>query len=325
MVAVLLSLLWLYPVTVEAELRKFFSGPADDISHITFGPKLKRGLEGQYEVQLIPNRGDEETLTAIVRDSAVSGFVRLDVFIDFLIRNPEHSKSLEFYGDIPICLFGAVNSNTLDARFSGSGEEPVHVDLGADHQATAFMAKSIWPNLGDMESTTFERKGGYRALESVSQQRTDAAFFTEYPGFSSPKLSYVRKRSNLRLLNRPDVVFGSINKPAIAEKGYIPTQIELVAPGWLAVKVPIQTVCTSLGVVINSKADNLGDQRYIEALVRSISADNLQAESMFEQFVNQASFERLVDQVSDVMVRLSILAKRQIEKGKEAIQVLQSD
>ena len=323
--AVLLSLFWVYPVAAEAEVRKFFSGPADNISHITFGPKLKRGLEGQYEVQLIPNKRDEETLTAIVRDSAVSGFVRLDVFIDFLIRNPEHSKSLEFYGDIPICLFGAVNSNTSDGLFSGDEGDPIHVDLGAEHQATAFMAKSIWPDLGNRESTTFERKGGYRALESVSQQRTDAAFFTEHPGFSSPKLSYVRKRSNLRLLNRSDVVFGSINKPAIAEKGYIPTQIELAAPGWLAVKVPIQTVCTSLGVVVNSKADNLGDQRYIEALVRSISADNLQAESIFEQFVDQASFERWADRVSDVAVSLSIFTKRQIEKSMEAIRILQSD
>jgi hypothetical protein len=127
------------------------------------------------------------------------------------------------------------------------------------------------------------------------------------------------------LLNRSDVVFGSINKPAIAEKGYIPTQIELAAPGWLAVKVPIQTVCTSLGVVVNSKADNLGDQRYIEALVRSISADNLQAESIFEQFVDQASFERWADRVSDVAVSLSIFTKRQIEKSMEAIRILQSD
>lgn len=289
--------------------RTLFSGPIDSNAHLLFAPRLKKALEESYDIELAP-RSYGDILNAVASDSSLNGFVTLDVFYDFRTGNPELASNLEFYGKTPVCLFGAVNSKAINIDMKSESASPRHIDIGPVDRSTYVMVSALTPDLMTRSDITFEHRGGYRALEQTSNNAEHVALFTAYPHLSSLELDYVNEHDQLELSRAIDRVLGPIDRSILASKGYMPKTVALPKPGWMPGTIEYRTVCTTLGIVVNSRVSDEADRLFTEALVRTVTAIDKRSE-----YTLQAVFDELWDFANDV----SEYSLKQINKGWESL------
>ena len=255
----------------EDNTRVFLTDSINSSAHQVFGPRLREAMSGEFKLALQPVLGSRAVLDAVLKNPAVSGFVRFDAYLAYLKSTPQAKQTIEFYGDVPICLFAAANSDNQVAT-DAQTQAKVRVDIGAVKSNTWSMVNNLWPDVSKRSNLVVTTTGGYRALAAVTQRRTDVALLAEYPSFQVPTLEYILSNSKLRLLPSIGEVLGPIRETSNA--GYLPTQVNLPQAGWFSEDLTIRTLCTSLGIVVNSNAAG-ADQWYVDTLVRYVTTGKL--------------------------------------------------
>ena len=282
---------------ITAQQRVFlFSGAAIGSGQELLANEFRDRLDPDFNVQVSRSVDNASIIESISEDPAVVGLVRLDFFADYLSQNPDALGKFDLYGEVPICIFAAVRSNDSEAgeNVPSSQTATQLIDLGPQSDKdTMFMIESIWPEIKVFlvaNPPIFEFLGGYRALDRVAKGLTEAAIFVAMPEHPSPRLNFIHQHPGLKLAGMPTRPSAQGDQPwnDLGSRGYIPTTVSVQLGGWLSKEVRINTVCSSLGLLVNNETLDLEDHRYVDAVVSMISTDSLVSTSRYEKFRAQS-------------------------------------
>ena len=285
--------------------------------------KFRDKLSEHYQISLTRSVNNRSIIDAIVANPALTGLVRLDIFLDYLDSHPEMVGKLELYGDIPACVFAAIkNSETkTDVATESDMALTKKIDLGPfSDEDSVFMYRAIWPDLETLQpfdSETFEFIGGFRALDRVAKSATSAAVFIDLPEQASLRIKFIKEHSSLNLAGVPrsSAQQDEAVWDGLGAKGYSLMNVSIHNKSLFSGGLKVRTICTSLGVLVNSGLTQQEDHRYIDAVVAAISAENLTVNSRFEVFR---------DRSKAWLADLKTIMSAQVERALNALSSLET-
>jgi hypothetical protein len=235
------------------------------------GTDLRLQLSSRFDYDLGQVEGDADVLRLVRANPRHVGFVQRDLFVDRVHRNPEEFDRLEFYGNVAACLVLVARKGspiqTYDDLVAARRDRIVTVDIGSPsgRVATTFeMLRGMDP---DLDRLRLEHRGGARAISRVVSGETDAALLIAYAPFRVPSLDGPIERDEVDL-----VPFVSRTIVAAAHRQNAPyglQEIEVGEGGWLRSARKYHTTCTSLGVVVNEKADIRLSEAVAQAMLQT--------------------------------------------------------
>ena len=248
------------------------TGPERSSIHALFGPRLSASLAPGVTTQLVRSSGTMANLEAVLRNPDDVAFAQFDLFRQFVAKNPEAERKLEFYGDVPACVLLVARSGS--PWMLSSSEIPDEVtlkslDIGPVEGDAAVSLAALVESAPRLIATKLENRGGSRALARVRQRDTELAAFVEFPSAQAPIIEHVLANESLDFIGS----IASVFKGARVENGmtFVPTELEMSQPGIFKSDRPIRTVCTSVGVAINAD----GKVDVIDAVVQSVTEGEL--------------------------------------------------
>jgi hypothetical protein len=255
------------PAAAPADGAKvtILTGPTRSAVSEIFGPRLAQALPPAFSVDVQVAPGSWENLEAVAADPSVVAFSQLDLYQQFVAERGLENV-LEHYGNIPVCLFAA-------ARIGS----PLTLGLDGDMSAVALRTVDTGPSNGDaaltydllqervpaMRELDVEHRGWSRALARLAQGDLDLFVFVEYPNAAALLVRDVLDNTRVVLLDNVADVLGPV--PLADTAPYVPTQASIAQGGWLDERYVVQTLCTSLGIVIHRD----GDPQVLEAVVHA--------------------------------------------------------
>jgi hypothetical protein len=273
----------------------------------TLGTDLQSRLSSRFDYGLNQVEADADVLRLVRADPRHVGFVQRDVFVDRVQRSPGEFDRLEFYGNVAACLVVVTRKGspiqTYEGLVAGKPDRTVTLDIGPTTgrvAATFEILRGMDPDLGKLR---LEHRGGSRAVSRVVTGDADAALLIAYAPFRVPALDGPIEQDQVDLV---PLVSRTIVAAAHRQNApYALREIELGEAGWLRSARPYHTTCTSLGVVVNEKAD----ARLSEAVAQSM----LQTRKAADSGYSLAWFQ---DLVSGIFSRLALLVR---DAGEVAI------
>lgn len=268
------------------ESYTLLSGPRDNIAHTTFGPRIQALLAEEYDIDL-QSGSFHDVLETVSGNPATAGFSPLDQFIQFRNQHSERAIGLEFYGNIPLCVFAVARHSDGEDDPGGQNTRVFQsIDLGPAGHTTDFIVAAVAPRLAERPGVSLEHRGGYRALERSASDAEHLVLMSVPPDGDSPVLSYVSDHAQLTVVPvLPEL--GPLNEGSLVGNGYIPTTVSLPKPGWMPGTIQYPTICTSMGIVVNGKPTSEGERLFSEALVRSIAAIETPSSHSFQDYLDE--------------------------------------
>ena len=248
------------------------TGPERSSIHTLFGPRLSAALTPGLTTELVQSTGTMANLEAVLRNPDDVAFAQLDLFRQFVAKNPEAESKLEFYGDVPVCVL--LVSRSGSPWMLPSSEIPDEValkslDIGPIGGDAAVSLEALVESAPRLTTTKLENRGGSRALARVRRRDTELAAFVEFPSAQTPIIEDVLTNESIDFIGS----IASVFKGAKVENSmtFVPTELEMSQPSFFKSDRPIRTVCTSVGVAINAD----GNADVIEAVVHSVTEGEL--------------------------------------------------
>lgn len=223
-----------------------------------FAERLRDALAASRETTLQPAEGGPAVLARVLADPTHVAFAQRDALATFGRADRQAGQSLEIYGSVPACVVTLVRPVTNIRSFadvSGARRdgEPITIDVGAPGSWPA----STFSILRELDATiahfTPEHRGGARALSRVLAGETDALLAIAYDGTLDEPLAEAVASGALT----PVPLLGTavVRVAALHSLPYESNEIEIGRAGWLRTARPYDTICTSLGVVVNTRAE----------------------------------------------------------------------
>lgn len=241
-----------------------------------FGTDLRRQLSSRFDYDLGRVDGDVDVLRLVRADPRHVGFVQRDTFVDRLRRSPAEFDRLEFYGNVAACLLAVTRIGspiqTYDDLVAANRDRKATLDVGATTGRVAATFEMLRGMDSDLDNLRLEHRGGSRAMSRVVSGETDVALFIAYAPFRLPPLDGLIDKDLVDL-----VPFVSRNIAAAALRQSTPyafREIELGDRGWLRSARKYSTTCTSLGIVVNEKADVRLSEAVAQAMLQAASGDD---------------------------------------------------
>lgn len=275
-IVMLLGLLvWGWSGAARAEDGAILVSAWQAASFESLGPNLRQQLSARFPYPLAQTDNDLDVMRLVRANARSVGFVQRDLFVDRLRHDPLNFDGLEFYGDIPACVVAIVRKGSRIETYAdlvaARRERPISLDVGpaTGRVATTFaLLREMDPALGNLR---LAHRGGARALSRVASGETDVALLIAYAPYKNADLEALLDRGEVDL-----VPFTSRTIAAAAfgqNAPYLLREISLGGDGWFHRGRIYHTMCTSLGVVVNEKADIHLSEAVAHAMLRSDVGD----------------------------------------------------
>lgn len=226
----------------------------------SFGDRLKDALSATLPASLAPGSSGPGVLSAVATDRDRVAFAQRDGLAAFRANGNGASAALEIYGDVPACAVALVRRNGMvrshaDLLAARRNAEPVRVDVGAADGWTAATMAQLSTLDTALAHATIENRGGARALSRVLSGETDVLVVMAYGPAMDRALVDALESGALE----PATIFtGNLMRlAALHALPYAAGRVPLASPGMLAGARDHETICTSLGVVVNADANRL--------------------------------------------------------------------
>jgi hypothetical protein len=290
----------------ENESRSLLISTEDSGSKVYIAKNITTAIASDYSLSIDPIRR-VDIISTVANDSTKVGLIGYDDYLARLDEDSNLAERIGFYGEVPICLFAvrskiAAERKRQAVRIIGINSKSV-VDVGLGDQETAQMINTLWSNISERDDIVLSNVGGYRAMASVEQGFTDVAYFSAYPHTQLPFLKHVANRNGLNLVESIDEVLGPVR---LGRRGaYLPTRLEIEGDGWFKDKQYVNTLCTSMGVVVNTEASGQ-DRMFVEEIVRVMMTADLNKDAsagVWQQMVGyvQTVYTKVVDSVKRIL------------------------
>lgn len=223
-----------------------------------FGERLHQALPSNLSVTRAPSPNGPAVLSAVLADPEKIGFAQRDGMPALRASGERTSAALEIYGDLPACAVALVRRNApvrsyADMLAMRRNSEVLRVDIGpADGWTAATMT-----NLRALDATwghaSIENRGGARALSRILSGETDMLVVMAYGTAIDPTLVSALAEGTIE----PAPVFASHLTRLAALHGlpYSESRVGLRTGRLFAAPQDYETLCTTLGVVVNANAD----------------------------------------------------------------------
>jgi hypothetical protein len=301
-----------------SEREFLFSSYLDGTGQERLANEISERLQEGYRVSPRRMTNSDTLIESVLADSSLAGLVRLDLYVDYLMRNPEAVGKVDLYGETPLCIFAA--TTTPEANVDDEEQPPAandslttkNIDLGPRSDTdTLFILRAVWPEieqLSEEKNSRFEFLGGYRAFDRVAKKETSAAVFLDTPASPSPRLRFIAKHPDLTVAGVPRTTSSAVAEAwgELGAKGYIPLTVSVRSGGWFPRYAKLRTVCTSLGVVVNNHLPDPADHQYVDAVVQMMNAGDV--------FVGSGTGD-ILQKARIFLNELTVFAMSQLEKG----------
>ncbi|MBI3707052.1 MAG: hypothetical protein HY246_05165 [Proteobacteria bacterium] len=222
-----------------------------------FAERLKYAL-APLTTSFQQQEGGPAILARVLSDATLLGFAQRDGLAAFARENAEARATLEIYGEVPACVVALVRKDgaihtRADLGAARRDGEKVTIDVGPAGGWTA----ATFSLLRDLDvvltHSTTEHRGGLRALSRVLAGETDVLVVMAYEGTLDGTFADAIAAGALE----PAPLFGQnlVHMGAVHGLLYRLGQVDLGRPGLFRAGRTHETVCTSLGVVVNARAD----------------------------------------------------------------------
>jgi hypothetical protein len=246
-------------------------------SSANLGAALLQSLgENFFEYTLAGGDTEREAMQRVAEDPRSIGLVQRDLFVQYLRDHADGDTRFEFYGNIPVCLLAVVRKGSQIQTYGdlvrARTSRRTMLDIGpADGQlaATFETLREIDPSLGNLQ---LEYRAGARALSRVVTGETDAALFLVLAPYAGGLVADMVDSDALDLVPffSEDIVIGAARR----KLPYLLRQITLGNPGWFSSGRPYHTTCTSLGAVVNAKAEPILSEKVAQILLEDTPAES---------------------------------------------------
>ncbi|MGQ0664097.1 MAG: hypothetical protein ACT4P2_11035 [Pseudomonadota bacterium] len=249
-------------------------GPERDSYHAIFGPNLAKALASHHTVGVEATEGGAVNIARVAADPNVIAVSQRDFFQRYRARHPTTADEVEFYGSLPVCAFAVARRNSPFATLAEIGVErpggrPVAVDVGpraGEAEATFATLQVLEPGLVKVK---LEYRGAIRALARVADGQADVAFFLAFPDPSNPSIRNALDSEALTFL--PIDTPGFLRPLPGGESLYTLHHLRWRDRGLIAAERTLTTLCTAMGVVVNTKADGA----FVDLVAREALAGRL--------------------------------------------------
>jgi hypothetical protein len=229
--------------------------PADPLA--PFGDRLKHGLSPSVTATLQSTSSGPAVLAAVLADRNRIAFAQRDGLAAFRSLNESARSGLEFYGDVPACAVALVRRDSpvrshADLVAARRGAETVTFDVGSADDWTATTLAILRSLDVALAHPRLEHRGGARALSRVLAGETDVMVVMAYGATLDPALTDALTSGALE----PAPFFNAhlLKLASLHGLPYSAGRVEIPGPGLLRT-TRHETICTTLGVVVNAGAD----------------------------------------------------------------------
>jgi hypothetical protein len=273
----LIGAAFVLPARAQADAGVIYIDAPQGYSSANIGAALLQSLgENFFEFTLSGGDGEREVMQRIAADPHSIGLVQRDLYVQYLRDHADSDIRFEFYGNIPVCLMAVVRKGSQIQTYGdlvrARTSRPATLDVGpADGQlaATFQTLREIDPSLANLQ---LEYRAGARALSRVVTGETDAALFLALAPYTGGLVAEMIDSDALDLVPffSEDIVSGASGR----KLPYLLRQITLGNPGWLSAGRPYHTTCTSLGAVVNARAEPILSEKVAQILLEDTPAEN---------------------------------------------------
>jgi hypothetical protein len=265
---------WSTPAPAGAVSGVIYTNAPQGYSSAELGSTLRQSLAEKFNFTLAGIDTDREVMQRIAADPGSIGFVQRDHYLQYLRDHADSDTRFEFYGNIPVCLMAVVRRGsqiqTYGDLVKARTNRATTLDVGpatGQLAATFETLREIDPSLAGLQ---LEHRAGSRALSRVVTGETDAALFLVLAPYANALVTDMIDSDALDLVPffSEDIVIGAARR----KLPYLLREIRLGSPGWFSSGRPYHTTCTSLGVVVNAKADAILSEKVAQALIQDTPA-----------------------------------------------------
>jgi TRAP-type uncharacterized transport system substrate-binding protein len=236
-----------------------YAGPESGYVYNVLGPNLMTALYPEFRLSLERTVGSTESIEKVLADPVAVGFSQRDIYESY-VRDygGEVTPPLDYYGNLGLrCVYAVVRSGGWVKSFEDivtpPDGGPITIDIGPAGGETAATFAEMRRRDPDLANVKVENSDTSQAISYVDAGRTDVAFFIARPDTSDPDFARVLESATLELV---PIVSRSILTPA--DNGgsvYTYTRITLGGGNWFQAAKTHDTICTTLGVVVNKNGD----------------------------------------------------------------------
>jgi hypothetical protein len=262
------------PAPAAADSGVIYTNAPQGYSSADLGSALLQSLAEKFKFTLAGLDSDREVMERIAADPRSIGFVQRDLYVQYLRDHADSDTRFEFYGNVPVCLMAVVRRGSQIQTYGDlvrvRTNRATTLDVGpatGQLAATFETLREIDPSLANLQ---LEHRAGARALSRVVTGETDAALFVVLAPYTSGLVTDMIDSDTLDLVPffSEDIVIGALRR----KLPYMLREIRLGNPGWFSSGRPYHTTCTSLGAVVNAKADAILSEKVAQALIEDTPA-----------------------------------------------------
>ena len=265
---------WSMPAPAAADSGVIYTNAPQGYSSADLGSALLQSLAEKFRFTLAGLDTDREVMRRVAADPRSIGFVQRDLYVQYLRDHADSDTRFEFYGNVPVCLMAVVRRGSQIQTYGdlvrARTNRATTLDVGpatGQLAATFETLREIDPSLASLQ---LEHRAGARALSRVVTGETDAALFVVLAPYTSGLVTDMIDSDTLDLVPffSEDIVSGALRRSL----PYMLREIRLGNPGWFSSGRPYHTTCTSLGAVVNAKADAILSEKVAQALIQDTPA-----------------------------------------------------
>jgi len=262
------------PAPAAADSGVIYTNAPQGYSSADLGSALLQSLAEKFKFTLAGLDTDREVMERIAADPRSIGFVQRDLYVQYLRDHADSDTRFEFYGNVPVCLMAVVRRGSQIQTYGDlvrvRTNRATTLDVGpatGQLAATFETLREIDPSLASVQ---LEHRAGARALSRVVTGETDAALFVVLAPYTSGLVTDMIDSDTLDLVPffSEDIVIGALRR----KLPYMLREIRLGNPGWFSSGRPYHTTCTSMGAVVNAKADAILSEKVAQALIEDTPA-----------------------------------------------------
>jgi len=262
------------PAPAAGDSGVIYTNAPQGYSSADLGSALLQSLAAKFKYTLAGVDTDREVMQRIAAEPRSIGFVQRDLYVQYLRDHADSDTRFEFYGNIPVCLMAVVRRGSQIQTYGDlvrtRTNRATTLDVGpatGQLAATFETLREMDPSLASLQ---LEHRAGARALSRVVTGETDAALFLVLAPYTNALVTDMIGSDALDLVPffSEDIVSGASRR----ELPYMLREIRLGNPGWFSSGRPYHTTCTSVGAVVNAKANAILSEKVAQALLQDTPA-----------------------------------------------------
>jgi TRAP-type uncharacterized transport system substrate-binding protein len=243
-----------------------YAGPEGGYVYDVLGPNMMTALYPEFRLTLERTEGSAENIKMVLANPVGFGFSQRDIYEGYLRDvSGEVTPPLEYYGSLGLrCVYAVVRSGgwikSFDDIVGAPDGNPITLDIGpagGETAATFAEMRRRDPSLAGVETENSETS---QAISYVDAGRTDVAFFIARPDTGDPYVARVLESDTLEFV--PIVSRNILTPSDDGGNVYTYTRITLGGGNWFQAAKTHDTICTTLGIVVNTD----GDPELLDAL-----------------------------------------------------------